>query len=87
MTRSFLPVMLKAGDKQIMNIKSIAAHDYRPGFSAYQPAKLAIVRFSELINVEYGDQGVLSYAVHLAKALPVEFHGCKCTHLLYLWVG
>ena len=81
MTHYFLPLMLKGGDKQIVNLSSIGAHHIRPGFSAYQPGKLAILRFSEFINAEYGDQGVVSFAVHpggvmteLAAAMPKETH-------------
>ena len=81
MSRSFLTLMLKGGDKQIVNISSIGAHHTRVGFSAYQPGKLAIIRFSEFINAEYGSQGVMSFAVHpgsvrteLATAMPRELH-------------
>ena len=84
MTHCFLPLMLKGGDKQIVNLSSIGAHHTRPGFSAYQPGKLAILRFSEFINAEYGDQGVMSFAVHpggvmteLAAAMPKETHSSE----------
>lgn len=80
-TRSFLPLLLKDGDKQIINLSSIGAHRTRTGMSGYQPSKLAIIRFSEFINAEYGEQGVLSYAVHpggvmteMARAMPRELH-------------
>ena len=81
MTRSFLPLMLKGGDKQIVNLSSIGAHNIRPGMSGYQTTKMAIVRFSEYINAEYGDQGVVAFSVHpggvmteLAEAMPKELH-------------
>ena len=81
MTRSFLPLMLRGGDKQIVNLSSIGAHNVRPGMSGYQTTKMAIVRFSEFINAEYGDQGVLAFSVHpggvmteLAVNMPKQMH-------------
>ena len=84
MTRSFLPLMLRGGDKQIVNLSSIGAHNVRPGMSGYQTTKMAIVRFSEFINAEYGDQGVVAFSVHpggvmteLAVTMPKEMHHCR----------
>ncbi|KAI9762799.1 MAG: hypothetical protein M4579_000151 [Chaenotheca gracillima] len=80
-TRAFLPIMLKGGDKQIVNVSSIGAHGRRPGASAYQSAKFALLRFTEFIVAEYGEQGVLAFAIHpggvmteLAKAMPKNAH-------------
>ena len=84
MTRSFLPLMLSGGEKQIVNLSSIGAHNVRPGMSGYQTTKMAIVRFSEFINAEYGDQGVVAFSVHpggvmteLAVTMPKEMHHCR----------
>ena len=81
MTRSFLPLMLRCGDKQVVNLSSIGAHLVRPGMSGYQTSKMAIVRFSEFINAEYGEQGVVAFSVHpggimtdLARTMPKEMH-------------
>ncbi|KAF6226679.1 hypothetical protein HO173_012425 [Letharia columbiana] len=81
-TRSFLPLMLKGGDKQIVNVSSVGATLLLPGFSAYTTGKLAILRFSECINAEYGDQGVMAFSVHpgavktgTAMSMPEEMHG------------
>ena len=63
-TRAFLPMMLKQGDKQIVMVSSIGAHWIMSGLSSYQPGKLAVLRFSEFINEEYGNQGILSYSIH-----------------------
>ena len=63
-TRSFLPLLLKGGDKQIVNLSSIGAHATRHGASAYQTSKLAILRFTEFIMSEYGEKGILAFAVH-----------------------
>jgi len=64
MSRAFLPLLLKTegGLKEILNITSIGAQLVMPGGSGYQPAKLAVLRFSEFISAEYPE--VLSYAVH-----------------------
>ena len=81
MTRSFLPLMLRGGDKQIVNLSSIGANMIRPGMSGYQTSKMAILRLSEFTNVEYGQQGVVAFSVHpgaimtnLASSMPKEMH-------------
>lgn len=63
-TRAFLPLLLKGGDKQIVNIASVGAHVIGPGFSAYQTSKLALLRFTEFVQAEYGGEGVLAFSVH-----------------------
>ena len=80
-TRAFLPIMLKGGDKQIINVSSAGAHAIRPGGSAYQSSKFALCRFTEFIVAEYGEKGVIAYAVHpggvmteLASRMPKETH-------------
>ncbi|KAI9843946.1 MAG: hypothetical protein M1837_005987 [Sclerophora amabilis] len=82
MTRAFLPLMLKGGDKQILNLSSVGAHSFMQGASGYQTAKFAILKFTELTNAEYGEQGILAYAIHpggvateLAKQMPEDLHG------------
>jgi NAD(P)-dependent dehydrogenase (short-subunit alcohol dehydrogenase family) len=47
----------------------------------YQTAKLAVVRLSEFLNAEYGEQGLLSFSIHpggvlteLASNMPKAFH-------------
>ena len=80
-TRAILPLMLKNGDKQIINMSSAGALLRIPGMSAYQTGKLAVIRFSEFINAEYEDKGVLSYSLHpgsiateLAVRMPEKVH-------------
>ena len=63
-TRALLPLMLKGGDKQIVNVSSVGAHSVSPGLSAYQPTKLALLRFTEFVQAEYGPQGVCAFCVH-----------------------
>lgn len=85
MTRAFLPLLLRSddGQKTIVNVNSIGAHLVRPGASAYQTSKLAILRLTEYLVVEYGAQGLLPLAVHpgavatemVLNALPDRYHG------------
>ena len=64
MTRSFLPLLLASSAKTILNISSGGAHVASPGASAYQTTKLALLRLSEFMNVDYGAQGILAYSLH-----------------------
>ncbi|KAI4277392.1 MAG: hypothetical protein L6R38_005456 [Xanthoria sp. 2 TBL-2021] len=73
-TRAFLPLMLKGGDKQIVNVCSVGANLILPGQSAYQPSKLAQLRFTEFICTEYGDQGVVAFCIHPGN-IPTELTG------------
>ena len=63
-TRAFLPLLLKAGDKQIIYVSSVGAWLHMPGLSAYQPSKLALSRFTEFVDAEYADKGVLAFSIH-----------------------
>lgn len=63
-TRAFLPLLLKGDYKHIVNTNSSGALAVMPGLSGYQAGKLAALRFTEFINAEYGDKGVLAYAIH-----------------------
>lgn len=78
-TRALLPLLLKSNDslRTILNVSSIGAHIILPGASGYQMGKLALLRFGEFLNVEYGDKGILAFGIHpggiateLAKGLP-----------------
>ena len=62
--RAFLPLMLKGGDKQIVNVSSVGAFLRGPGMSSYQTSKLALLRFTEFIVAEYGEKGVLAFCIH-----------------------
>ena len=82
-TRAFIPLILKSegGLKTILNVSSIGAHIARSGASGYQMGKLALLRFGEFLNADYGEQGVLSFGIHpggvpteLAKGMPEETH-------------
>ncbi|KJF61022.1 uncharacterized protein CIMG_11375 [Coccidioides immitis RS] len=62
--KAILPLMLQGGDKTIVNVASVGALALSPGASAYQPSKLAVMRLTEYLMVDYEDQGLLSYCVH-----------------------
>ncbi|CAI6092797.1 unnamed protein product [Clonostachys chloroleuca] len=63
-TRAFIPLLLKGGDKTIVNTSSVGAHIVMKGASSYQTGKLALLRFSEFAMHEYGEQGLLAYSIH-----------------------
>jgi NAD(P)-dependent dehydrogenase (short-subunit alcohol dehydrogenase family) len=75
-TRAFLPLMLKGGDKTIISTSSVAAHLVSPRMSAYQPTKLAVTRFMQFVSEEYKDQGVLAYSIHPGN-IPMDIVGGK----------
>ncbi|QGA18524.1 hypothetical protein EYB26_006209 [Talaromyces marneffei] len=70
-TRAMLPLVLKSEAKTIVNLSSIAAHIVARGASSYQISKLAVIRFTEFIVEEYGEQGVVAIAVH-PGAVPTD---------------
>ncbi|KAI9807938.1 MAG: hypothetical protein M1825_005244 [Sarcosagium campestre] len=83
-TRACLPLLLKGGDKTIVSISSIGAHWQNVGLSSYQTSKFALLRFTEFIDAEYGDEGILAYAVHpgnvptdIRSSLPESSHARK----------
>lgn len=57
--------------KQIITLTSIGAFLPAPGGSAYQLSKLALLRYAEYLNLEYGSKGIMAYAVH-PGAIPTE---------------
>lgn len=73
LTRALLPLLLQDGkaDKQIVMLTSIGAFLPAPGGSGYQMSKLALLRYAEYLNLEYGAQGIEAYAVH-PGAIPTE---------------
>jgi NAD(P)-dependent dehydrogenase (short-subunit alcohol dehydrogenase family) len=73
-TRAFLPLLLKGGDKTIIATSSVGAHCVTPGLSAYQDTKLAVLRFMEFVSKEYGSQGVLAFAIHPGN-IPTDMIG------------
>lgn len=64
MSRAFIPLLLKSELKTIVMVSSIGAHLTRPGMSAYQTSKLAVLRLDSFLMEEYGPQGLLVYGIH-----------------------
>ncbi|KAM0546271.1 hypothetical protein ACHAPJ_010954 [Fusarium lateritium] len=69
MARTFLPLLLAshesdAGLSTMVNVASSGALSVRPGSSAYRTSKLAVLRWTEAMQVEYADQGLLAYCVN-----------------------
>ena len=64
MTRAFLPLMIKSGGGYIINTASCGAHLRSPGGSAYQTSKLALVRFTEFIEKDYAENGIIGFSIH-----------------------
>ena len=82
MTRAFLPLVLASAFKTVVNISSVGAHLSIPNGSAYQTTKLAVLRLTEFLVVEYKEKGLLAFSVHpggvktdLALSMPPELHG------------
>jgi NAD(P)-dependent dehydrogenase (short-subunit alcohol dehydrogenase family) len=63
-TRSLLPLMVKGGEKTVVNLTSIGGLNLTPGASGYQPSKNALLRFTEFICVDYAKDGILAYCLH-----------------------
>ncbi|KAI1342762.1 NAD(P)-binding protein [Xylariaceae sp. FL0016] len=86
-SKAFLPLMLKGGDKTIISISSTGAMHFHAGGSGYQISKFALLRLMEFLMAEYADQGLLTYSVHpggvatdLARRLPDETQAwLKCS--------
>ncbi|KAK9370465.1 hypothetical protein V1509DRAFT_651300 [Lipomyces kononenkoae] len=81
MTRAFLPLLLQSSAKTIVNLSSAGAPRVRPGASAYQTTKFALLRFTEFVATEYADQGLVAFAIHpggvpteLALNMPEQMH-------------
>ena len=71
LTRALLHLMLKGGDKQIVMLTSIGAFMPTSGGSGYQISKLALLRYTDYLNIEYGAQGVVAYGLH-PGAIPTD---------------
>ncbi|KAI2605589.1 NAD(P)-binding protein [Hypoxylon sp. NC1633] len=88
--KSFLPLLLKGGDKTIINMSSTGAMHFHPGGSSYQISKYALLRLTEYLMAEYADQGLLAYSVHpggvatdLSRRLPEKTQAwLKCAPAL-----
>lgn len=62
--RSFLPLLVQSPNPYIIQVTSVAAHLLNPTLSAYQTSKASLLRFTQLIDAEYGKQGVTAFSIH-----------------------
>lgn len=63
-TRAFLPGMLARGRGHVVNVASLAGRFAPPGASVYTATKHAVVAFSESLNFDTEDRGVLITTVN-----------------------
>ncbi|KAF2474883.1 NAD(P)-binding protein, partial [Lindgomyces ingoldianus] len=66
---AFLPLLVETAEANkttvdVLNVSSIGAHTTSPGASAYQISKLAVLRLTEFVDAEFGQQGVNAIALH-----------------------
>ncbi|TNY18905.1 3-oxoacyl-reductase [Rhodotorula diobovata] len=73
MARAFLPALLAArslteestpGLATMLNVSSSGALSARPGGGSYRTSKLAILRWTESLQLDYGTQGLLAFCVN-----------------------
>ncbi|KAJ8115993.1 hypothetical protein OPT61_g2480 [Boeremia exigua] len=69
MARTFLPMLLSSrasyeGLCTMVNVASSGALTARPGSGSYRSSKLAVVRWTETLQLEYEDQGLLTFCVN-----------------------
>ncbi|KAL4917386.1 hypothetical protein BDW62DRAFT_211238 [Aspergillus aurantiobrunneus] len=69
MVRTFLPMLLSSratanGLCTMINVSSSSALSARPESGAYRISKLAILRWTETLQLEYVDKGLLTYCVN-----------------------
>lgn len=74
-----MPLLLKSETKTIINNSSSGAHCLI--YSAYQPAKMAVCRLTELVAANYSKDGVIAISVHpgrikteVGMRVPEKFH-------------
>jgi len=63
-SKAVLPLMLRGGEKTIVNVASAGAHSVGAGASGYAGSKYALLRFTEFLMSEYAEEGLLAYSVH-----------------------
>lgn len=69
MARAFLPMLLSSrasadGLCTMINLSSSGALSVRPGGASYRSSKLAVLRWTESVQVEYVEQGLLTFCVN-----------------------
>jgi NAD(P)-dependent dehydrogenase (short-subunit alcohol dehydrogenase family) len=86
MAHTFLPMLLSShsthhGLGTMINLSSAGALSVRKGGGGYRSSKLAVLRWTEFLQEDYGEKGILTYCVHpggimteLAENMPNETH-------------
>ncbi|KAJ5991569.1 hypothetical protein N7499_003985 [Penicillium canescens] len=69
MARTFLPMQLSTRAKSdglctMINVSSSGALSARPVSGSYRSSKFAILRWTESLQLEYGDEGLLTFCVN-----------------------
>ena len=67
--RAFISPLERCKIKTLVFMSSVGAWLVNPGFSHYQTSKLALTRFADFVNAEYGEgegngKGLLTFCVH-----------------------
>ncbi|WYZ38377.1 hypothetical protein EsH8_III_000291 [Colletotrichum jinshuiense] len=63
-SRAMVPLLRQSEHSYVIHVASVGAHLVNPALSAYQTSKMALVRFSQLLQREYSDDGVTSFSIH-----------------------
>lgn len=64
MCRIFLPSLLSSPTKTMLNLSSSGALSARPAGASYRCSKLAVLRWTESLQLEYGGEGLLAFCVN-----------------------
>lgn len=69
MTRAFLPALIEChkdngGLGELINVASSGGLSARPGGASYRSSKLAVMRWTENIQLDHAHQGLLTYCVN-----------------------
>lgn len=64
MARTFLPSLLSSPTKLMLNLSSSGALSARPAGASYRCSKLAILRWTESLQLEYGGKGLVAFCVN-----------------------
>ncbi|OZD68860.1 hypothetical protein CH272_28010 [Rhodococcus sp. 05-340-1] len=64
MCRAVLPGMIELGRGRILNTISGLATRVQPGLAAYSASKAAVAHYSAVLDAEYADKGIHTFAVN-----------------------
>jgi NAD(P)-dependent dehydrogenase (short-subunit alcohol dehydrogenase family) len=82
MSKAMIPLLSMGGEKTIINISSIGAQNLSRGASGYRTTKFALLRFTEFLNIDYRDEGLLANSVH-PRGIPTDLAKvCRQMHSL-----